>query len=72
MLYYISIVSFGILKRRIKMIFVVSCLMLTILPILLFILGVKIKYIFMLIGVMLAWVMILIVLGLIFKINYMG
>jgi hypothetical protein len=54
------------------MIFVVSCLMLTILPILLFILGVKIKYIFMLIGVMLAWVMILIVLGLIFKINYMG
>ena len=54
------------------MIFVVSCLMLTILPILLFILGVKIKYIFMMIGVMLEWVMILIVLGLIFKINYMG
>lgn len=67
-----SIVSFGIKKRRTKMIFVISCLILTILPIILFILGVKIKYIFMLIGVMLAWVMILIVLGLIFKINYMG
>lgn len=54
------------------MIFVLSCLILTILPIILFILGVKIKYILMLIGIILAWVMILIVLGLVFKINYMG